>query len=98
MRNSYRKPRIKVIKKSEHEFEVYFDDETEREMEEIKSKVKHVFSVPLTEFQYRILIDSIVGYFFSYDNDMVALEDLISAVNEFLDGLIYNLHGGGTCE
>lgn len=40
MSKSYREPRIKVVQKSEHEFHMFFDDETEREMEEIKSNDK----------------------------------------------------------
>lgn len=77
---------------------MFFDDEKEREMEEIKSKVKEAFSIPLKECQYNDLINSIIAFFFTYDDDMVALEDLLSAINEFLDGLIYNLFGGGAAE
>ena len=98
MSKSYREPRIKVVQKSEHEFQMFFDDETEREMEEIKSKVKKAFSIPLKEYQYNDLINSIIAFFFTYDDDMVALEDLLSDINELLDILIYYLFGGGAAE
>lgn len=77
---------------------VVLDDQTKEKLKVIVMNTNAFLEKPLTLEQVKMLIESIIDFYFSHDDDVEEFKDFISYMAGFMEILADNLKRGGTCE
>lgn len=77
---------------------VVLDDQTKEKLKVIVMNTNAFLEKPLTLEQVKMLIESIIDFYFSHDDDVEEFNDFISYIAGFMELLADNLKRGGTCE
>lgn len=77
---------------------VVLDDQTKEKLKVIVMNTNAFLEKPLTLEQVKMLIESIIDFYFFHDDDVEEFKDFISYMAGFMEILADNLKRGGTCE
>lgn len=74
------------------------DERTKEKLKVIVMNTNALLEKPLTLEQAKMLIESIIDFYFSHDDDVEEFNDFISYIAGFMELLADNSKRGGTCE
>lgn len=74
------------------------DEQTKEKLTAIVMNTNAFLEKPLTPEQAKVLIESIIDFYFSHDDDVEEFKDFISYMAGFMEILADNLKRGGICE